>query len=107
LRGPVESGLCTQTRVIGCIRDATRIHGGSFRHALACARSESRLNPYARNWGGSGATGIFQFMPATFAATLRRMRVRPKSIYSAKWNSRAAAWKFVHDGYGEWTGADC
>jgi hypothetical protein len=41
------------------------------------------------------------------AATLARMHVGNKSIYSAKWNSRAAAWKFVHDGYGEWTGAGC
>jgi hypothetical protein len=99
--------LCTQTRVVNCIRDATRIYGGSFQHSLACATSESGLNPYARNASGSGAAGTFQFLPATFAATLARMHVGNKSIYSAKWNSRAAAWKFVHDGYGEWTGAGC
>jgi hypothetical protein len=99
--------LCTQTRVVNCIRAATRIYGGSFRHSLACARSESGLNPHARNAGGSGAAGLFQFLPSTYAATLTRMRVGRKSIDSAKWNSRAAAWKFVHDGYGEWGGAGC
>jgi hypothetical protein len=96
---------CTQAKVVNCIRDAVRIHGGSFGHALACAQSESGLNPYAHN--GSGASGTFQFMPGTFYTTLHRMGVGPKSIYSAKWNSRAAAWKFVHDGYGEWGGAGC
>jgi soluble lytic murein transglycosylase-like protein len=99
--------LCTQTRAVGCIRAATRIYGGSFRHNMACARSESGLNPRARNAGGSGAAGLFQFLPSTYAATLARMRVGRKSIDSAKWNSRAAAWKFVHDGYGEWGGAGC
>jgi soluble lytic murein transglycosylase-like protein len=96
---------CTQGKVVNCIRDATRVYGGSLSHALACARSESGLNPYAR--GGGGASGTFQFMPGTFATTLHRMGVGPKSIYSARWNSRAAAWKFVHDGYGEWGGAGC
>jgi soluble lytic murein transglycosylase-like protein len=96
---------CTQAKVVNCIRDATRRYGGSFSHAVACARSESGLNPYARS--GAGPAGTFQFMPSTFAVTLHRMGVGPKSIYSARWNSRAAAWKFVHDGYGEWGGAGC
>jgi soluble lytic murein transglycosylase-like protein len=96
---------CTQAKVVNCIRDATRRYGGDFGHALACAKSESGLNPYARN--GSGASGTFQFLPGTFYTTLSRMGVGPKSIYSAKWNSRAAAWKFVHDGYGEWGGPGC
>ena len=99
---------CTQSKVVNCIRDATRIYGGSFAQNLACARSESGLNPYAHNSGGSGATGLYQFMPTTWSSTLARMRVRKaKSIYSAKWQARAAAWKFSHDGFGEWTGAGC
>lgn len=99
---------CTQSTVVNCIRDATRIHGGSFAHNLACAKSESGLNPYAHNGGGSGATGLYQFMPTTWARTLARMRVSiARSIYSAKWQARAAAWKFRHDGFGEWTGAGC
>ena len=99
---------CTQSKVVNCIRDATRIHGGSFAHHLACARSESGLNPMARNGGGSGATGLYQFMPSTWSATLARMGVRrTRSIYSAKWQARAAVWKFRHDGFGEWSGAGC
>ena len=97
--------LCTQTRLVNCIRGATRRYGGSFAHNVACARSESGLNPYARN--ASGAAGAFQFLPSTFQGTLRRMGVGAKSIYSAEWNARAAVWKFAHDGYGEWSGAGC
>jgi soluble lytic murein transglycosylase-like protein len=99
---------CTQSKVVNCIRDATRIYGGSVAHNLACAKSESGLNPYARNGGGSGASGLFQFMPSTWSGTLSRMGVRrARSIYSAKWQARAAAWKFRHDGFGEWSGAGC
>ena len=47
-------------------------------------------------------------MPSTWSGTLSRMGVRAaRSIYSAKWQARAAAWKFRHDGFGEWTGAGC
>src|SRR4051794_40479902 len=35
---------CTQSKVVNCIRDATRVYGGSFGHALSCAKSESGLN---------------------------------------------------------------
>jgi len=98
---------CTQGKVVNCIRVATRDYGGSFNHNVACARSESGLSPYARNGGGSGATGLYQFMPSTWYSTLARMGVGAKSIYSAKWQARAAAWKFSHDGYGEWSGAGC
>ena len=98
---------CTQSRVVNCIRVATRRYGGDFAHNLACARSESGLNPYAHNGGGSGATGLYQFMPSTWASTLARMGVRHKSIYSAKWQARAAVWKFRKDGFGEWTGPGC
>jgi soluble lytic murein transglycosylase-like protein len=98
---------CTQGKPVNCIRAATRMYGGDFAHNVACARSESGLSPYARNGGGSGATGLYQFMPSTWYSTLARMGVGEKSIYSAKWQARAAAWKFSHDGYGEWSGAGC
>jgi hypothetical protein len=98
---------CTQGKPVNCIRAATRAYGGSFAHNVACAQSESGLSPYARNGGGSGATGLYQFMPSTWYSTLSRMGVSAKSIYSAKWQARAAAWKFNHDGFGEWTGAGC
>ncbi|HEY6891177.1 MAG TPA: transglycosylase SLT domain-containing protein [Solirubrobacter sp.] len=98
---------CTQGKVVNCIRAATRTYGGSFVHNVACARSESGLSPYARNGGGSGATGLYQFMPSTWSRTLARMGVGAKSIYSAKWQARVAAWKFSHDVFGEWSGAGC
>jgi hypothetical protein len=98
---------CTQAKVLNCIRAATRAYGGDLAHNVACARSESGLSPYARNAGGSGATGLYQFMPSTWSRTLARMGVGMKSIYSAKWQARAAAWKFRHDGFGEWSGAGC
>jgi soluble lytic murein transglycosylase-like protein len=98
---------CTQGKPVNCIRAATRVYGGDFAHNVACARSESGLSPYARNGGGSGATGLYQFMPSTWSRTLARMGVGARSIYSAKWQARAAVWKFGHDGFGEWSGAGC
>jgi hypothetical protein len=98
---------CSQSNPVGCIRQATAKYGGNVRHHVACARSESGLNPRSVNAGGSGASGLFQFMPTTYKATLSRMGLKPKSIWSAKWNAHAAVWKFNHDGFGEWTGPGC
>lgn len=98
---------CDQSHVIGCIVAANRLYGGPLAHQIACARSESGLIPTKLNNQGSGAAGVFQFMPDTFARTLARMGLRMKSIFSAKWNSAAGVWKTARDGFGEWTGLAC
>lgn len=61
------------------------------------ARCESRLNPLAFN--PSGASGLMQFLPSTFATTPYAHR----SIWSAKWNSLAGAWMHRMGRGNEWS----
>lgn len=61
------------------------------------AMCESGDNPYARN--ASGASGLFQIMPGTWAGT----PYASQSIFNAVANARAAAWIYAHSGPGAWT----
>ena len=89
---------CSQHRPKGCIEYAVfvkRIYAWrGWMHRVAMC--ESRLNPYAHN--PSGASGLFQFLPGTFASTPYRWRW----IYSAKWNALAAAWMVRQGRSSEW-----
>jgi len=60
------------------------------------ARCESGLYPYARN--PSGASGLFQFLPSTFAST----PFASLSIFSPYANAMAAGWMHTHGRGGEW-----
>lgn len=80
---------CSQTRPKACVRRAIltyKLTGWQKPWMYRVARCESRWDPYARN--PSGSTGLFQFMPGTWATTPYGRRW----IYSAKWQSLAAAW---------------
>lgn len=90
---------CSQTKPVACIRRASLTHRVSFGLLLRKARCESTLNPYAAN--ASGATGLMQFMPSTWATTPYRSRW----ILSAKWNALAGAWMHRPDVQrgGEWS----
>ncbi len=90
---------CSQSRVVPCIRRAALRHRVSVHLQLAIARCESRLRPWVLNTNGSGAAGLMQFMPGTFAAT--PYGARP--ILSAKWNALAGAWLLRRAGTGPWT----
>jgi hypothetical protein len=61
------------------------------------ARCESQLNTSARNLS-SAASGLFQFMPSTFAST----PYRRFSIFDAYANALAAGWMHAHGRGGEW-----
>jgi hypothetical protein len=111
-----EARACSNFNPVACIREASRRYGVAFSWLMSCANSEggtSRTSYKRMNTEGSGAGGVFQFMLGTFRGTVRRMglgwkesTVRKRWL-TAKWNSRAAAWKFKHDGTGEWTGPGC
>lgn len=66
--------------------------------ALRVARCESNYNPYAFN-RYSGASGLFQFMPSTWAATPQH----DKSPFDAVANALAAAWLYQRSGPGQWS----
>lgn len=89
---------CSQKRVVPCIRRAAIRHRVAFRLQLAIARCESGLDPTQTNHGGSGASGLMQFMPSTFAATPYAFRW----IFSAKWNALAGAWLMRRQGTAPW-----
>jgi len=75
------------------------IFGANGPAAINVARCESGLNPSAFN--PSGASGLFQIMPGTFAGTSEA----GQSIFNAQANALAAHEIFVRDGYSwrEWT----
>lgn len=65
---------------------------------LRIAKCESGYNPYAQN--PSGAEGLFQFMPSTFANTPPGRA--GGSIWDPTANAQAAAWMYSQGRQGEW-----
>lgn len=80
------------------IRHASKVYGAPYREMLAVAWCESQFSPTAI---GDGSHGLFQFLRGTWART----PYGRKYIYSAWWNSLAAAWLWRADGgsWREWT----
>lgn len=92
----VARKACSQSRPVPCIRRAALHWRVSFPMLLRKARCESGLNPYAFNGAPFNrapvvtvkSSGLLQFLPSTWATTPYARR----SIWSARWNSLAAAW---------------
>ena len=66
--------------------------------ALRVAKCESNYNPYAVN-SYSGASGLFQFLPSTWAATPQHAQ----SVFDPLANSQAAAWLYQRSGPNQWS----
>lgn len=66
--------------------------------ALRVAKCESNYNPYAVN-RSSGASGLFQFLPSTWAATPQRAQ----SVFDPVANAQAAAWLYQRYGPSQWS----
>ena len=66
--------------------------------AMNVAYCESRYNPNAVN-SSSGASGLFQFMPATWAGS----PWASKSVFDPVANAQAAAWLYQRSGPGQWS----
>jgi peptidoglycan hydrolase CwlO-like protein len=65
--------------------------------ALAIARCESNYNPYAVN-RSSGASGLFQFLPSTWAGS----PYASQSVFDPVANAKAAEWLYNRSGAGQW-----
>jgi len=65
--------------------------------ALRVAKCESNYNPYAVN-RSSGASGLFQFLPSTWAAS----PYHAQSVFDPSANAHAAAWLYQRSGPGQW-----
>jgi soluble lytic murein transglycosylase-like protein len=66
--------------------------------ALTIARRESNYDPRAQN--PSGAAGLFQFMPSTFAKSPPGQA--GKSIWDPEASAEAAAWMYMQGRQSEW-----
>jgi soluble lytic murein transglycosylase-like protein len=65
--------------------------------ALRVAKCESNYNPYAVN-RSSGASGLFQFLPSTWAGS----PYHAQSVFDPSANAHAAAWLYQRDGPSQW-----
>ena len=87
-----------RARVSRCfIRRAARHYDQPLSQALHIAHRESRFNWRVTN-SSSGAAGLYQFMPGTWAHTPYRKR----SPYNPKWASLAARWMWKRGGQSHW-----
>ena len=95
----VAKKQCSQANPRKCVRHAIlvyRLKGANAAWMYRIAGCESTWNPYAKN--ASGSSGLFQFLPSTFAGTPYARH----SIWSAKYNSLAAAWMVTQGRQSEW-----
>ena len=80
----IHSTNCSNSNVLACIRNASRrwrVDTGLMERRAMCESTDEPHNQYA------GHDGLYQFLPSTFAETIYRHH----DIWSAKWNSLAAA----------------
>jgi uncharacterized protein YraI len=96
---PPSSGNASEQEIIQIIYDAADRWGQPRADMLRVARCESGLNPNAVN-RSSGASGLFQFMPGTFAFTPNGKR--GESIFSAWSSADAAGWMWANGMRNHW-----
>lgn len=95
----VAHKACSNTNPRQCVWHAIyhgHIRGWRRAWLLRVPGCESGWNPLAQN--RSGASGLFQFMPGTWATTPYGRR----SIWSARWQSFAAVYMLRAGRSGEW-----
>ncbi len=69
--------------------------------ALCVAEAESDLDPLAVN-PVTGASGVFQFMPSTWAILSEMAGWDGASVFDARANAAVAAWTVAHYGWHAW-----
>ena len=82
------------------IRDAAAAQGADADQLLRVAYCESRYNPGAYN--ASGASGLFQFLPSTWAANSVRAGFAGASPFDPVAAANVAAWMFAHGQAAQW-----
>ena len=91
--------VANPTAIQQIILDAfARLGAGAQQWALRVAKCESNYNPLAVN-RYSGASGLFQFLPSTWALTPQHAQ----SVFDAVANAQAAAWLYQRSGPSQWS----
>jgi uncharacterized protein YabE (DUF348 family) len=83
------------------IRDAAAAHGANADQLVRVAYCESRFNPGAYN-ASSGASGLFQFLPSTWAANSVRAGYAGASVFDPVASANVAAYMFAMGQSGQW-----
>ncbi len=91
-----------RVNVEAVIRQAAQVHGVSADQLLRVARCESGLRPDAVN-AVSGASGVMQFLPRTWAANSVRAGYAGESVFNVEANVMTAAWMFGHGQSWQWS----
>ena len=86
-----------ESGIVSIIYAAADRYGQSREDMLRVATCESNLDPSAVN-SSSGASGLFQFMPSTFAST----PYADQSIFDATASANAAGWMWSVGRRNEW-----
>jgi soluble lytic murein transglycosylase-like protein len=90
--------LHNRTKIARCfIKRAAQHYRQPVSQAYYIAHRESRYNWRVTN-SSSGAAGLYQFMPRTWAST----PYRKHSPYDPRWASLAAMWMWKHGGQSHW-----
>jgi hypothetical protein len=84
------------------IRGAATAWGADASQLLRVAWCESRYNPSAIN-ARSGASGLFQFMPATWAANSVRAGYAGASVFDPVASANVAAYMFARGQAAQWS----
>jgi hypothetical protein len=96
--GTGTSGGNSGGSIVQIIYNAAAMYGQNGDDMLRVATCESGLNPSAVN-GSSNASGLFQFMPSTWATT----PYAGEDIFNPVANAEAAAWMWANGRRGEWS----
>jgi uncharacterized protein YabE (DUF348 family) len=84
------------------IREAAAAQGADAEQLLRVAYCESRFNPGAYN-ASSGASGLFQFLPSTWATNSVRAGYAGASVFDPVASANVAAWMFARGQAGQWS----
>jgi hypothetical protein len=90
------------TDIESTIRAAAAAWGADASQLLRVAWCESRYNPAVIN-ARSGASGLFQFMPATWAANSVRAGYAGASVFDPVASANVAAYMFARGQAGQWS----
>lgn len=99
LRALARAGA-TRASVSDALTLASVVYGVPRWALEAVARRESGLRPWVSNYEGSGAAGLFQMMPGTYAGTPPGRA--GLSVFSPYANALGAAWLVSRGGWGPW-----
>jgi soluble lytic murein transglycosylase-like protein len=99
---PAQPPLTIDPSTVGAIQQIiltafAPLGSGAQTWALRVAKCESNYNPYAVN-RASGASGLFQFLPSTWAFTPQHAQ----SVFDPIANATAAEWLYARDGPSQW-----